>query len=190
MDTRWRRSHSITFGVAGEKSKPAKKIARFAKTKNRIVKLKFLKEVEDSKETKNPILKYAPSAYIPSRNIIFYGIASSFAEILDAKYIVGGHNKNDVDSFPDSSKDFFDELNNTASLGKISKGRTGRIVLPLSKLDKSDVIKLGKRLGVPFEMTWSCYSSDRKPCGKCLSCRLRIAAFRKAGVSDPLMAGT
>ena len=133
-----------------------REIARYANVKNRIVKLEFLKEVEDSrKETENPIMRKAPSAYIPSRNIIFYGIASSFAEILDAKYIIGGHNKDDAKSFPDSSHDFFDQFNNTASRGKISKARTGKIVLPLSKLDKSEVIKLGKKLSVPFEMTWS-----------------------------------
>ena len=171
--------------------KTCQEIAKYANVKSRIVKLEFLKEVEDSKkENKNPVLKKAPSAYIPSRNIIFYGIASSIAEIVDAKYIIGGHNKNDVESFPDSSQSFFDHFNNTALMGKISKGRTGKITLPLSRLDKSEVIKLGWKLGVPFEMTWSCYSSDRKPCKKCPSCRLRFEAFRKAGISDPLMVGT
>ncbi len=166
-------------------------IARYAKVKNRIVKLDFLKELEDSrKETRNPLLANAPSAYIPSRNIIFYGIAASYAEILDAKYIVGGHNKNDVASFPDSSQSFFHEFNKTASLGKISKGRSGKVILPLSRLDKSEVVRLGKRLGVPFEKTWSCYTSGSRPCGKCHSCVLRRKAFRKAGVEDPLMVRT
>jgi len=179
------------FRRSKRETRACQEIAKYAKVKSRIVKLEFLKEVEDSKkESKNPLLKKAPSAYIPSRNIIFYGIASSFAEIADAKYIIGGHNKNDVESFPDSSQSFFDHFNNTALMGKISKGRTGKIGMPLSRLDKSEVIKLGWKLGVPFEMTWSCYSSDRKPCKKCPSCRLRIDAFRKAGISDPLMAGT
>lgn len=166
-----------------------KNIAKYAKATNTVIELRFLKEIEDSKkETKNPKLQTAPSAYIPSRNIIFYGIASSIAEIRDAKYIVGGHNKNDVESFPDSSRRFFNEFNRTGSIGRISKGRTGRVILPLSNLNKSQVVKLGKRLGVPFEMTWSCYTSQRIPCGECHSCILRREAFEKAQMADPLMA--
>jgi 7-cyano-7-deazaguanine synthase len=166
-----------------------RRIAKLAGVKNRVIKLEFLKEVEDSKsETRNPILRTAPSAYIPSRNIIFYGIASSFAETIDAKYIVGGHNKNDIESFPDSSKRFFTKFNETTSIGKISRDRTGKVILPLSRLDKSEVVKLGKKLGVPFEMTWSCYTSNMRPCGRCHSCVLRKRAFRKAGIADPLMA--
>jgi 7-cyano-7-deazaguanine synthase len=170
--------------------KACREIAKYAKVKNRILRLEFLKEAEDSKEIRNPSLVKAPSAYIPSRNVIFYGIASSFAEIIDAKYIVGGHNKNDVLSFPDSSQEFLDRFYDIASSGKFSSGRTGKIVLPLSKLEKRDVVRLGKRLGVPFEMTWSCYRSEIRPCGKCPSCRLRTEAFRKAGIPDPLMAST
>jgi 7-cyano-7-deazaguanine synthase len=166
-------------------------IAGYSKVRHRTVKLEFLKEVDDSKkETRNPVLVTAPSVYIPSRNIIFYGIASSYAEILDAKYIIGGHNKNDVASFPDSSQSFFDKFNQTASLGKISRGRTGKVILPLSRLNKSGVVRLGIKLEVPFEMTWSCYTSGAKPCGKCHSCILREKAFHKAGVPDPLMVGT
>ncbi|MHB2037547.1 MAG: 7-cyano-7-deazaguanine synthase QueC [Nitrososphaerales archaeon] len=168
-----------------------RKIAKHANVINKVVKLEFLKEVEDSKkESNNPMLESAPSAYIPSRNLIFYGIASSFAELADAKYIVGGHNKNDVASFPDSSREFFHQFNSTSSLGKISKNRTGKVILPLSKLDKSEVVKLGKRLGVPFQLTWSCYGSSKKPCGKCPSCVLREKAFNAAGITDPLKVGT
>ncbi|MDG6906938.1 MAG: 7-cyano-7-deazaguanine synthase QueC [Nitrososphaerota archaeon] len=165
-----------------------KKIASFAGVQNSVVDLNFLREVEDSKtHTTNPILKRAPSAYIPSRNVIFYGIASSFAETLDAKFIIGGHNRNDVKSFPDSSPRFFKKFNSTASFGKISGNRTGQVILPLSGLDKSQVVKLGINLGVPFELTWSCYTSNPKPCGKCHSCELRREAFGKAKESDPLM---
>ena len=166
-----------------------KKISKLVGVKSTVVTLGFLKEIEDSKkEAVNPLLANAPSAYIPSRNIIFYGIASSFAEIIDAKYIVGGHNKNDVESFPDSSPKFFERFNATASLGKISKDRTGHVTLPFSRLEKSEVVKLGSKLNVPFEMTWSCYASDKAPCGKCHSCILRSRAFREAGLIDPLTA--
>lgn len=168
-----------------------KKIARHAGVKNTLVNLDFLKEIEDMKEmNRNPLLLKAPSAYIPARNVIFYGIANSIAEVLDAKYVIGGHNKNDASSFPDSSQRFFDLFNKTSSLGKISKSRTGKVILPLAKLDKSEVVKLGKRLRVPFELTWSCYKSGSRPCGKCPACLLRAVAFSSAGILDPLTVRT
>jgi 7-cyano-7-deazaguanine synthase len=167
----------------------AKLISEFANCPNQLVGLDFLREIEDSKkDLRNEALTVAQSAYIPCRNLIFYGIAASFAEIFDAKYIVGGHNKNDVDSFPDSSPQFFKLFNKTASVGRITRGRTGKVVLPLSGLDKAQVIKLGTRLGVPFDLTWSCYESNEIPCGKCLSCRLRAQAFQNAGLEDLLIA--
>ncbi|HYB03231.1 MAG TPA: 7-cyano-7-deazaguanine synthase, partial [Nitrososphaerales archaeon] len=127
---------------------------------NRKINLGFLKEIDDiKKETKNPWLLAAQSAYIPSRNLIFYGIASSYAEIGDARFIVGGHNKNDTRNFPDSSQSFFRLFNKTASFGRITKDRTGEVILPFAKLDKSEVLLLGARHKVPFEMTWSCYKS-------------------------------
>jgi len=152
------------------------------------VKLDFLKEIDDSrKETRNAELSSAESAYIPCRNLIFYGIAASFAEIADSKYIVGGHNKNDSENFPDSSEGFFRLFNKTASVGKVTGSMTGKVILPLAKLDKSEVLQLGANLQVPFELTWSCYRSGKRPCGKCLSCRLREESFRKAGLHDPLL---
>lgn len=164
-----------------------KKLAGYIDCKTHLIDLGFLKEIDDLKnQVKNELLSSAQSAYIPCRNIIFYGIAASFAEILDAKYIVGGHNRNDATNFPDSSRRFFEAFNNTASIGRISGNRSGKVLLPFSGLDKSQVIKLGHRLKVPFELTWSCYRSARDPCGVCHSCLLREQAFRKAGLRDPI----
>lgn len=165
-----------------------KEISKFANTPNRVVKLDFLKEIDDSKsEMTNPGLSSVESAYIPCRNLIFYGIAASFAEVGNFGYIIGGHNKNDTEYFPDSSSEFFRQFNRTASLGRITKSKTGRVVLPFSSLDKSRVLRLGAKLKVPFEMTWSCYRSGEEPCKKCLSCRLRAKSFKKAGLIDPLI---
>ena len=133
------------------------------------------------------MLSKAQSAYVPCRNVIYYGIAASFAEISNARYIIGGHNKNDSENFPDSSPKFFDSFNKTATIGRFTGDRTGRVILPFANLDKSEVIKLGLRLNVPFELTWSRYTSDKRPCNQCLSCRLRAESFEKAELSDPLL---
>jgi 7-cyano-7-deazaguanine synthase len=164
-----------------------KAVSKAAGCSNRVFDLSFLKEIDDSKAgLRNPVLKNAPSAYIPCRNVIFYGIAASLAEVLDCRYLIGGHNKDDIRNFPDASPLFFESFNRTASIGRISKDRTGEVVLPLANLDKASVVRLGKKLGVPFEYTWSCYKSEKSPCGKCPACLLRAQAFREARIPDPL----
>ncbi|HKW04969.1 MAG TPA: 7-cyano-7-deazaguanine synthase [Nitrososphaerales archaeon] len=152
--------------------------------------VRFLKEIASLKnKIRNKKLLKAPEGYIPSRNIIFYGIASTFAEVIGARYIVGGHNRDDVRSFRDASELFFAQFNKTTSLGLFTGGRTGRVIQPLAKLSKSQVVLLGSKLGVPFEKTWSCYRSGLEPCEVCPSCRLRSKAFEEAGIFDPLTAG-
>ncbi len=183
------RIQTMTFNYflrSSKEAQAAKKIATMNKLPYKEINLDFLKEIEDSK-TRNPLLKKAESAYIPSRNVIFYGIATSFAEIADAKYIIAGHNNDDVENFPDSSIPFFDHFNATTKMGLFTGDRTGRIVLPLGRLSKVEVIKLGAKLGVPFEVTWSCYRSSEQPCRRCHSCRLRVSAFAEAGITDPLL---
>jgi 7-cyano-7-deazaguanine synthase len=154
------------------------------------IELPFLKEISDLRNTnRNQTLTHAPSAYIPARNVIIYSIASSYAEILDCRYIIGGHNKEDVRSYPDSAPRFFSMLNQMNAIGLYSKSHTSKVILPLSKLDKSEVIKLGLQLNVPFELTWSCYQQKSRPCRKCDACKLRAKGFEKAGVKDPLLLG-
>jgi 7-cyano-7-deazaguanine synthase len=48
---------------------------------------------------------------------------------------------------------------------------------PLINMTKSQIIKLGRKLGAPLEKTWSCYMGGRVPCGVCDSCRLRQKGF-------------
>ena len=180
---------TITFDYflrSAREGESAKKISKAAGCPMRRFDLNFLKEIEDT-ENRNPGLRSVPSAYIPSRNLIFYGIASSIAEYLDTKYLVGGHNRDDVESFPDASPEFFKEFNKITSLGLRTGARTGRVLLPLARMSKDQVLIMGKRLEVPFEYTWSCYKSWKGPCGKCPACDLRASAFKSAGLDDPLI---
>ena len=175
------------FGRSRKEIEASRQISKLSRSKGIELDLSFLREIEDlKKQNENPLLDSAPSAYIPSRNVIFYGIATSLAEIRDCSYIVAGHNKDDVLIFPDSSVDFFQQFNKTTLMGLFSGGRTGRVILPLAKLSKAKVVSLGARLGVPFEKTWSCYHDGRLPCGECPACKLRREAFQQAGIVDPL----
>jgi 7-cyano-7-deazaguanine synthase len=155
-----------------------------------IVPLGFIREVVDLAEGElaNDFLQQAPQGYIPSRNLIFYSLAAYHAEILGARYIIGGHNRSDSEDFPDAGANFFSRMNELlkASMWGHAKVRT-EILLPLMTLGKAEVVRLGEKLKVPFELTWSCYHNAEDPCGACNSCSERMEAFLEAGVSDPLV---
>ncbi len=148
-----------------------------------IVPLGFIREVSDLPDeiVLNSSLHLSPEGYIPARNLLFYSLAAYYAELGGRRYIVGGHNRSDSESFPDAGQDFFSYLNALFSLGMWSHSKIGtEIVLPLILLDKTQVLRLGDTLGVPFDLTWSCYHDGETPCGSCASCLERDAAFAAA----------
>ena len=55
-------------------------------------------------------------------------------------------------------------------------------------MTKADIIRKGTELGVDFSLTHSCYdpTTNGLACGECDSCRLRLAGFRDAGMTDPI----
>ena len=158
-----------------------------------IVPLEFIREVSDLDERDLAGLFWgqAPQGYIPSRNLIFYSFAAYYAEILGARYIVGGHNRSDSKDFPDAGKKFFDQMNELLKSSMWSHTKVNaEILLPLMELRKAEVVRMGEALKVPFELTWSCYHNAEVPCGACNSCRERGEAFCETGVRDPLALGS
>ena len=151
--------------------------------------LPFLREVDDLRGDglENKALLGSPEGYIPARNMVFYALAAYVAEPLGARWVIGGHNGSDPDSFPDASPEFFRLFNSMYRLGVWSYDRTpAEIILPLSGKSKVEVVRLGLDLGVPFESTWSCYWDHEVQCGTCASCTERREAFKALGVKDPI----
>lgn len=66
-------------------------------------------------------------------------------------------------------------------------GRQLQIEAPFVGMSKAEVVKTGLELNVPYEMTWSCYEGNDKPCGKCGTCIDRENAFRLNGIDDPAL---
>ncbi|HVP23035.1 MAG TPA: 7-cyano-7-deazaguanine synthase QueC [Conexivisphaerales archaeon] len=127
-------------------------------------------------------------AYVPARNIVFFGMAAALAETIGATRVVSGHNRGDAERFPDASREFFETFNLLLRLGL----KTGRdrhsieVVAPFANSSKREVLREAVRLGVPLKDTWSCYNNGAKPCGVCYGCRSRAEAFAGLGVEDPL----
>ena len=126
---------------------------------------------------------FIPSTYVPGRNTIFLSYAVSFAETIKAKKIFLGINAVDFSSYPDCTPKYL------KSVQQVMKALNNNIeiVAPLEKLSKAQIIKLGTKLKVPYEKTWSCYNGGTKPCGKCDSCKLRAKGFKEAGIDDPAL---
>ena len=119
---------------------------------------------------------------VPFRNAIFLSIAVSYAAGIGATKIFYGAHGSDAKNYPDCRQEFYKSLEQTACLGT---EMNIQIQAPFVDLSKSEVIKIGEELGVPFELTWSCYLDGERHCGKCESCVNRRSAFKQAGIVDP-----
>lgn len=163
----------------------------FKPEKTQIVYLSFLKEfggsslVSDEMEIPEKEEAGIPSTYVPFRNGIFLSIAAAWAEIIGAKKIFIGVNEVDFSGYPDCRREFIEVFNQAIDKG--TKPDTHiEIETPIIGLTKKGIVELGVKLGTPFHLTWSCYRSGDKACGRCESCKLRLKAFKEAGIPDPI----
>ena len=129
-----------------------------------------------------------PPTYVPARNTILLGYALGLAEATGANAIVIAANHLDSSGYPDCRPEFYAAFQEVARLGtkRGVEGDVIEIVTPLIRMTKADIVRKGQALGVPWELTWSCYLGGPKACGVCDSCLLRRKGFREAGVKDPL----
>ena len=177
----------------------AKRIAKSALCPYEILKIKFpwkgsalldnkVKIPGVTKSQSHKVTSAIPATYVPARTIIFLSFAVSYAEAVGAETVFIGAHTEDYSGYPDCRPEFFRAFRKTVSCGTKAgiEGRGIDIKAPIINKGKSEIVKLGKRLKVPFELTWSCYQGGRHPCGKCDSCRFRAKGFREAGLEDPL----
>ncbi len=130
-----------------------------------------------------------PNTYVPARNTIFLSLAASMAEAYGAEAIFIGVNSLDYSGYPDCRPEYMASIEQTILLGtkKGIEGKPFKIKVPLIGLTKTEIIVLAKSLGVPLELTWSCYKGGDQPCQVCDSCLLRKKGFEEAGISDPAL---
>lgn len=181
--------------------KAAKQVAKFLKVaEHRIIPLD-LRAIGGSALTANikvpkkrsakAISKGIPITYVPARNSIFLSIALGYAETIGAFDIFIGANAVDYSGYPDCRPEFlrvFEKLANLATKAGVEKRGRFRIHAPLLRWSKARIILEGKKLGLDYSLTHSCYdpSPRGKPCQQCDSCLLRQKGFEEAGLQDPL----
>ena len=132
-----------------------------------------------------------PSTYVPARNTVFLSLALAWAETLGAEAIFIGANVTDYSGYPDCRLEYLEAFQALADLATQAgvEGRGVKIVAPLMKLSKAQIVERAEELKVDLSWTVSCYQAadSGQVCGRCDACQLRAKGFAEAGRSDPAL---
>lgn len=128
------------------------------------------------------------STYVPFRNGLMLSAAAALAQSLypeeECGIWIGAHADDAAgNAYADCSVAFNESMGRAISIGTYE---LVKLHAPLNRLNKAQVVAEGLKLGVPYELTWSCYEGGEKACGKCATCIDRLAAFRANGREDPI----
>jgi len=131
---------------------------------------------------------------VPARNTVFLAVALGWAETLGARPLFLGVNAVDYSGYPDCRPEFlaaFEQLAAVATAAGAEEGARFHVVAPLLHASKADIVRRAAELGVDLGLTHTCYDpavdGERVlACGRCDACRLRLAGFAEAGVTDPV----
>lgn len=127
-----------------------------------------------------------PTSYVPFRNANLLSMAVSYAEANDCDAIFIGAHSEDFAGYPDCRPAFFDAFQRVINVG--TKPNTEiELLAPFVEWSKTDIAERGLELGVPYELTWSCYRDEEPACGTCDSCAIRLESFQNVGVKDPIV---
>lgn len=131
-----------------------------------------LDDLQITKET-------AKSVWVPNRNGIFINIAAAFAENIGADTVITGFNAEEAKTFLDNSEEYVLAINKAL---QYSTSNGVRVISYTQRLNKEEIVCLGKRLNVPWDYIWGCYYGGTKMCGRCESCMRYFRSLECAGV--------
>ncbi len=191
---------TIDYGqrAAAREIGAAAALAAYYNLSHRVIELPFLKEItstalvnrgktipargKEALDDPEAAFESASAVWVPNRNGLFINIAACFAEALGCALVVTGFNKEEAQTFPDNSVSFVERANEALAY---STKNCVRVVSYTQRLDKVDIVRLGKRLNVPWQFIWSCYYGEEKMCRECESCRRFFRAMEAAGLTCP-----
>jgi len=130
--------------------------------------------------------KFEEQTNVPFRNGLMISVASAVALSIGADSVQFATHADESAGlkYPDCKPEFFRAMANALAVGT---DESLRLELPFADMSKVAVMRLGEKLEVPFELTWSCYVSDDEPCGYCVGCTGRAKAFEALDIEDPLL---
>lgn len=190
-------TYSVDYGQRHLKEiDAAEKIAKYISVSHEVLKLGPQPQSNlTNPNAEIPKVSYAelPSGISPSyhyfRNAQLLSLATAYAVASLAKEgelgtLYCGIHAEDAQNwaYADCTPEFAGAMANAIFIGTYQKIR---LKAPLLEMFKNEIVQLGTRLGVPYHLSWSCYSGGDLHCGVCPTCRARKAGFKKAGVKDP-----
>lgn len=159
--------------------------------------LDLYKKIRDNKQVEETTgLEF----YTPSRNLVFSTLASMVGEIAaiadgltSVKIGLGIHKHSDIypRDYWDITPEFVSRLNHLMAL---NDNISIEMYAPYADQFKSEIVKDGIRLNIPYSNTWTCYEPietkvdktiyEYTPCLKCEACLERQSAGDLAGYPD------
>ena len=121
------------------------------------------------------------STVVPFRNGIMLSIAIGIAESNNLDQVFIANHGGDPTIYPDCRPEFINAMDAAATAGTYNNVK---VVAPYTKITKSDIARIGKKLGIDYTETWSCYKGGEVHCGKCGTCVERKEALAEAGIED------
>lgn len=120
---------------------------------------------------------------VPNRNMIMLSVAVGWALALQFDAVAYGAHSGDHAIYPDCREEFAQALDQAVGL---CDWQGMQLMRPFVELDKGAIAQRGDALGVPFELTWTCYKGGAVHCGKCGACQERREAFATHRITDPV----
>ena len=138
-------------------------------------------EVEDADLESEDV----PITYVPFRNANLLAMATAYAEARSATAVFIGAHSEDFSGYPDCRPAFFEAFQDVIEQGTKPESDI-ELQVPFAEGSKTDILRRGLELSVPYEHTWSCYRSAEPACGTCDACAYRLQAFERVGERDPI----
>ena len=123
--------------------------------------------------------------WVSGRNLLMLSILTAYAESNEISYIAFGGNLEESGAYPDNEQEFGRKFNEVLPYAT-QNGTKITLLQPLSIYMKHEIVKIGVPLGVPYHLTWSCYSGNEEHCGECGPCFMRRTAFERNELDDPV----
>ena len=117
--------------------------------------------------------------WVPARNLVFFSIATAFAEAHNMDYIILGGNLEESGAYPDNEEIFQKKFNDLLP-NAVGYNKKIEVLTPLATLMKKEIVELGFEVNAPLHLTWSCYGDGEYHCGECGPCFMRKTAFKMA----------
>lgn len=189
---------TFLYGQRAQKSelRQAQKICRIYDIKHHVIHLPFIsqfggssltdksKSIPTRKQVSMDDLKVsqktAKSVWVPNRNGIFMNVAAGLAESRGLDMIIPGFNAEEAATFPDNSEAYLSKVEEALGYSTANQVKARCVTV---KMNKTQIVKLGMKLNVPFELMWPCYFSEKKWCRQCESCQRSLRALHAAGLN-------